>query len=84
MAVFKHLSREMIERDFTHEGWFYTCPVYASTDPEMILIAKNGIPDWWLGFNASMHNLVQSIGLALIPNYEPQPFSVQLRELGKR
>jgi hypothetical protein len=83
MAVRHRMTREAIERDFTHEGWFYTCPVYARTEPEMTLITKNWVPNFWLEFNASVHNLVNSIGLALIPDFEPRPFSVQLRLLEK-
>lgn len=84
MSLRNRLSREQIESDFTHEGWFMACPVYAKPVPEMVVITKNWIPEFWLGFNVWLHNAIAQVGLSVMPGYEPQPFEFKLRPIRKR
>jgi hypothetical protein len=64
MSVIRRLSSEQIYEYFTHEGWFYLCPVYlGNVDSNRPRVhEKNWVPRWWLEFNTLM---VQSVNIVL-------------------
>lgn len=82
MTIFYQRTREEIREHFTHEGWFFLCPIYADMTDEALpaLESKNWIPEWWLLANTYFAQGVAYVMSMLDPDAEVN-FTMTLREL---
>jgi hypothetical protein len=73
MAVLHRLSRNSIERDFTHYGWLFGCvPVYLSVTgyPSPRIAVRNGWPDWLLDVAEVAYLMVVDVRSRRDPSYQ--------------
>lgn len=50
MAVFSHLSPDVVAAEFTHKAWFGLCPVWFNVKTND-MTERNWVPEWWLWVN---------------------------------
>lgn len=83
MALFRHLTEQEVRAQFTHEGWFYLCPIWCNNpEAEIPQVAeRNWVPAWWFWANVYMHHATNWLGSRLFPNWRTSEFVMVLHEL---